>query len=148
MMNPPLSIKDYFFPHIQVTADSEFSRQQDDNISPTLKTQVHVEKDPEINLFQVTLEIDVTREDKDQIIPYEISLLAVGLFVVDEDWDDPEKLLGINGASILYSAAREYLITITSRGPWPALVLPTVSFLPPEEETEKKKKKTRVVKKK
>ena len=44
------------------------------------------------------------------------------------------------GTSILYSAAREYLITVTSRGPWPALVLPTVSFMPPKEKKRKNQK--------
>jgi len=38
------------------------------------------------------------------------------------------KLLRINGSSILYSSAREFLITVTSRMPYGALILPTVSF--------------------
>lgn len=58
-----------------------------------------------------------------------IELVAVGFFEVNSDWPDPLKLLKINGATILYSAAREFLITITSRGPWGAIPLPATSFL-------------------
>jgi preprotein translocase subunit SecB len=61
--------------------------------------------------------------------PYLIELIAVGFFEVNSDWPDPIKLLEINGATILYSAAREFLITITSRGPWGAIPLPATSFL-------------------
>ena len=34
----------------------------------------------------------------------------------------------MNGSSILYSSAREYLLLITSRAPWGQLKLPTMSF--------------------
>jgi len=58
-----------------------------------------------------------------------VELIAIGFFSVNAEWKDPLKLLEVTGASILYAAAREFLITITSRGPWGAIMLPTTSFL-------------------
>lgn len=57
-----------------------------------------------------------------------MQVVAVGIFEVIE-WPDPDKLLIINGSSILYSAAREFLINISNRGPWGGITLPVYSFL-------------------
>jgi len=42
--------------------------------------------------------------------------------------DQVAQIVAVNGASILYSSAREYLLMITSRAPWGQLSLPTMSF--------------------
>ena len=46
--------------------------------------------------------------------------------------DQPEpkvaKVVGVNGASNVFSSAREYLMLVTSRGPWGQLRLPAMSF--------------------
>ncbi|MCX5893162.1 MAG: hypothetical protein NTW80_09360, partial [Deltaproteobacteria bacterium] len=42
-----------------------------------------------------------------------------------------------NGAAILYSSTREFLLMITGRGPWGGFYLPTTNFLePPKPEKE------------
>lgn len=71
-----------------------------------------VTHDEEKDLYQVTVEISSAPENDQNPQPYTVNLIAVGIFQVNPDWKEPEKLLSINGASILYSAAREYLITI------------------------------------
>ena len=142
-MKSPLRVIDYFFPFVQVSADPEFVPEEDPS-EINYETKVAVESDIEKDIHQVSLEITAMPENEDERIPYAIHLIAIGLFQVDEDWDDKEELLRINGASILYSAAREFIITISSRGPWPAAVLPTTSFLPPA--TKKGKKKPRIKK--
>ena len=133
MMNPPLTLKKYFFPFVQVAADAEFDSSEGVP-EIAIETKVAIEKAPDNDTYQVMLEITVFPENEKKKIPYSIHLIAVGLFSVSKEWDDPEKLLKINGASILYSSAREFIITITSRGPWPPVLLPTVSFLPIEAE--------------
>lgn len=135
-MNPPLIVKEYFFPYVQVSADPEHSGEEE-TPSMDFETKVAVDKDPENDTYQVTLEITALPEDETKRIPYAIHLIAVGMFAVDPSWPDPEKLLRINGASILYSSAREFLITVTSRGPWRPMILPTISFLPAEENKSK-----------
>ena len=71
-------------------------------------------------------------ELKKYFFPYAIHLVVVGLFTIDKKFPDHEKLLRVTGASMLYSAAREFIITVTSRGPWSEVIIPTVSFLPEE----------------
>lgn len=69
--------------------------------------------------------------------PYDFKITLVGYFVVSEEvpLDRREAFVKINAASVLYSAAREYLATATGRGPLPSVVLPTVVFgLTPEKE--------------
>lgn len=157
-MNPPLIVKEYFFPFVQVSADPDITSEE--SAVMDFETKVAVDKDPDNNTYQVTLEITAMPEDETKRIPYAIHLIVVGMFSVDEKWPDPEKLLKVNGASILYSAAREFIITVTSRGPWPPTTLPTISFLPipdpkanlpekdaPPEQAKETKKKTKKVSK-
>lgn len=49
---------------------------------------------------------------------------------VAERVDNPEKLLLVNGLSMLYGIARQQLLQITEPGPAPRLMLPSISFLP------------------
>jgi len=144
MMNPPLTVKNYFFPFVQVAADAEFDSSEG---VPEIafETKVAVEKAPDNDTYQVMLEITAFPENEKKKIPYSIHLIAVGLFSVSKEWEDPEKLLKINGASILYSSAREFIITITSRGPWPPVLLPTISFIPAEEKAKIPPKRKRAI---
>jgi preprotein translocase subunit SecB len=76
--------------------------------------------------------LDITHKDIDAApLRYRFRLRIVGFFRWSaEQRPEPEvaKLVAVNGASILYSAAREYLLIVTSRAPWGQLTLPTVSF--------------------
>ena len=122
-MDTPLQLDEYFFPHVKVSADPE-----------ALGTEVSAKCDFGVKVdgegsYQVSLVISSSSESEKKRTPYSIELVAIGFFSVSPEWDNPVKLLKINGASILYAAAREFIITITSRGPWGAIMLPTTSFL-------------------
>ncbi len=124
---PPLELKKYFFPFVQVAADAEFQPGEDE-IVPHFDVRTSVARNDSDSLFQVSVEIVTEPVNEKMHIPYSIHLIGVGLFAVDDTWPDPEKLLKITGASIIYSASREFIITVTSRGPWPPVILPTISF--------------------
>jgi preprotein translocase subunit SecB len=147
----PLQLKQYFFPHVEVTADAQFKSTKKP-IKPFFDVKTYVDNDENNGLYQVMLEITVEPENDKSRVPYSIHLVAVGLFEVRPDFPDPEKLLGITGASMIYSAAREYIITITARGPWPKFILPTISFAPRQvtsgKDTKTKRMKKKVVSKK
>lgn len=71
------------------------------------------------------------RKDK---VPYSFRVSLVGYFHIDKDAvkDDEKKanmLLYAGAPALLYAAARELLATATARGPYPAVVLPSVSFM-------------------
>lgn len=128
-MSSPLVLKEYFFPVFQVVALPKFSADRDVS-DLEYSVDVGLLKAEKGNEYQLSVEIrtaDFEKSDENQP-SYDINLVALGIFEVNPKWPEPEKLVKINGASILYSAAREFLITITSRGPWGAVTLPTVSF--------------------
>lgn len=126
-MKPPLELKQYFFPVTQVVADPEASDDKDVNaINYTIGTSI--QKSEEEDFYQVAVDISSPPDDEECNQAYRIHIVVVGVFKVAQSWDEKEKLLRVNGSSILYSAAREFLITITSRGPFGAVTLPTISF--------------------
>ena len=123
-MNTPIKIDEYFFPVVQVVADPSA---EDKEQELDYKIEVSLSHDKEKKFYQVAIEITSIQDDKAQ--QYAINVVVIGIFRVDKRFKDIKKMLYINGASMLYSAAREFLITITSRGPWGAVTLPTHSFL-------------------
>jgi preprotein translocase subunit SecB len=67
-------------------------------------------------------------------VPYTFRVALVGFFhvdhsVVEKDEKQASVLLYANAPALLYAAARELLATTTARGPYPAVILPSVSFL-------------------
>jgi preprotein translocase subunit SecB len=128
MMNTPLRLDSYFFPVVQVVANPKYRNAEEQQEQP-FRISPSVAKNGENGLYQVSVEISLLQEEKKSPVPYSIQLVAFGFFAVQPDWPEPEKLLFINGSTILYAAAREFLITISSRGPWGAVTLPMVSFL-------------------
>lgn len=127
-MKSPLVTNDYFFPVTQVVAEPRFPIDDADvnEVDYDIRTGLAQNQDKE-NEYRVTLEIE-SKQKEDTPIAYKIQIVVIGTFTVVDNCSKPEKLVEINGASILYSATREFLITVTSRGPYGALMLPTVSF--------------------
>jgi len=123
----PLLLEEYFFPVVQVVANSSTPEEEIElnfDINVTLRENESEGK----KLYQVAVDIHSTEEIEESKQPYTIHLVAIGIFSVVPEFPDIPKLLHITGSSMLYSAAREFLITITSRGPWDAISLPTFSF--------------------
>jgi preprotein translocase subunit SecB len=76
-------------------------------------------------------------------VPYSFKVSLVGYFhvdgsVVEKDKKQASVLLYANAPALLYAAARELLATTTGRGPYPAVILPSVSFLDDAERIVKK----------
>lgn len=127
-MKSPLKIVSYFFPAVAVAADPNFNP-DNDTVEPEVEVNIGVARDEENDSYEVALEISLEAENEKKKQPYSISLVAIGIFQVAPDFPDPDKLLRLNGASIIYGAAREFIITITSRGPWGQVMLPSISFI-------------------
>jgi preprotein translocase subunit SecB len=128
-MDSPLILLEYCFPVVQVVANPNINPEA--NIKATqYDIEVGLAKSENDEVYQVTVDIASIddQQEGEQGVPYNIHLVALGHFKVHPEWPDPDKMVSVNGASILYSAAREFLITITSRGPWGQISLPTKSF--------------------
>ena len=68
------------------------------------------------------------RKDK---IPYSFRISIAGYFHIHADKildGDERSIVYVNAPSVLFSAARDLLASATARGPFPAVILPLVSF--------------------
>jgi preprotein translocase subunit SecB len=90
------------------------------------------------------LTVSFKRKVKKPPVPYSGTLKIAGFFSVDPSVpkEKMETLLMVNGLSMLYSSAREHVLSVTSRGPWGPFYLPTVSFNPNADSIEGKTRKT------
>lgn len=75
--------------------------------------------------------VSIGRKDR---VPYSFRVSLVGYFHLDKSVAEKNKkeatiLLYANAPALLYAAARELLATATARGPYPAVILPSVSFM-------------------
>lgn len=107
-------------------------QQPDIMTCPPISTDITVhfgqnKKDP--LRFRVALQVTSHEADKDD--PYTFDIQLVGYFSL-KDGVKPFPGMDIfvqrNAVMILYSTAREVISSVTSRGPFPALMLPTLSF--------------------
>lgn len=131
-MNAPLQLERYVFTKLEIQANPDFAPQEVSSDNP-IKLRLDIglgEHNEDATKFQVIVGIDELRSEGGTL-PYRISLQVVGQISVAKDFkhDDLKKLVQVNGASMLYSAARELVLLVTGRGPWPAFQLPTISFL-------------------
>lgn len=140
-MKPTASLincTNYFVTEMSLSSSSTYDPEKDSNLE---LADLRVESDlslvkPDEPLWAVALSVDqnVTAEKN---APYNFLVRLVGFFTIVEGVPKEriEKLLLTNGSSILFAAAREILRDMTSKGPYPPLLLPTLSFFPlPKEE--------------
>ncbi len=64
--------------------------------------------------------------------PYVFRTAFTGFFRISEKYPahQVDLMFATNAPALLYSAARELLATVTGRGPYPSVTLPSVTFLP------------------
>lgn len=126
MKPSPLQLERYFFTKIQLEAHATKDAKVAHQIECNVELGQAVE---EPRRYQVELNVRL-KSPPDQQAAYTGEFQAVGLFrVVDscpqEKCDD---LVEANGAALLFGAIREMVSNLTSRGPWPAVMLRTVTF--------------------
>lgn len=128
-MHPsPLQLEKYFFSRVLI--DSHV-----DGIVGTpnlLNCQVELgQASDNAKRYQVILRVRL-ESPPDKKATYTGEIHAVGLYRVVDDWpeDKVESLVETNGAGVLFGAARELIFNLTSRGPWPPVMLNTFTFIP------------------
>lgn len=133
-MSPtPLRLEHYFFTRVHLEANPEYvvaeggaPAQEDIDVGIRIEVLRH-DEDP--HRYQLTLTINkvTAREGR---VPYNLDIQVVGLFSIDPDFkhDNIDRLVQVNGASMLFTATREHVLMVTGRGPWGPFQLPTVNF--------------------
>jgi len=148
MAKSPLQLKQYFFTKINCEADLTFKKPPK-NAETKLEVQVQSTISPhKDNKRDWRVILDIQAFSPDKSVPYKLDLQVTGFFKVAEGYpeDKLSEFIRITGSSILYSGAREFLLGITSRGPWAPVLLPTISFMEPNQRVEPKSTKSRKTK--
>lgn len=105
----------------------------DPNVGPDVATIVDASpnKDNPREWF-VGLYVEL-KTPADKKASYTGHIQLVGVFRINDQWpaEKMEMLVRVNGSSVLYGAARELVANLTARGPWPMVMLPTLSFVSP-----------------
>lgn len=83
--------------------------------------------DPHEFVVKVKLEHSPTESSG---FPYRFLIEVEGLFVIDHNGEIGERrrLVAVNGASILYGAMREHLLTLSARHRYGPILLPCLDF--------------------
>jgi len=150
MTQSPLLLERYFFTKVSIDAQAN----GDITAVNGLETKVDVKKsrppiDPEKlagyqDHYLVTLTLGLAPLDE-KIPTYIGQFVVVGYFRVAPSYtrEEHDRLVAINGASILFGVIREMVANITARGPFPMLTLISLNFsdlYPKKEETPAKDK--------
>src|SRR6266545_2659775 len=131
MIPSQLDLQDYFVTSLSLTANRSYDREKGGKPSVTdLQVEPILGPDQKDNRhWQLTLKVSY-RPGPDVNTPYHFSVEIVGLFQVSPQVAE-EKIkwwIETNATAVLYSALREVVRAVTSRGPYPALLLPTGTF--------------------
>lgn len=143
----PLKIKNYFVTSLSIKANpaeegAKSPLEDGVNLVTKVETAQHAENKRD---WRVALQINCSPAEKN-VCAYVIGVELVGFFEVDKDLK--EELIGdvvaANAPAILYSAARELILLVTGRGPFPPFALPSATFI---DETPSSKKRLEEAKK-
>lgn len=142
-MNPkplsPLQLNHSLFTDVKITAQ----HLTDAEMQGTLQTAVEFRIQPDPNnrrIWQVIVRVHL-QSPPNAKAPYIGTVESAGMFSVAPDWPEEkiDQLVAVNGTGLLYSGIREMVCSITSRGPWGMIMIPTQSFLGAYEDSKKNK---------
>ena len=133
----PLQLSFYQVMELSVAYRSEHDpdKPEPDTICHGMEAYLHVDRDQshesyENTCWHVALRLSFQPLDDDNS-RYSFVAGLLGVFFCANETPkglDAETLVGVNGTSILYGIARDLILTISEKGPWGALTLPTMSF--------------------
>lgn len=134
MQPSPLQLEAYFLKELTFTITDQLETPPKRSAkADNLGIKVQADAGPrDDDPFKWRCELTVESVEEAEIIPpYRFRITFVGFFHVAKGYpaERVELMARTNAPALLFSAAREALVPITSRGPYPAIVLPSVTFL-------------------
>lgn len=126
MLLSSLQLERSFFKRVEIVAASAA-----ETVPPQkIETTVNSGRDPGvIGRYRIDLIIRLLPEgDKSSSYTGVVEVSGFFRIVGPISPDKQDQLVTVNGCSMLFGMAREMVSNVTARGPWPMLVLPTVSF--------------------
>lgn len=137
MQTSPLQLENYFLKELRFSLNDDLKnlprkggKIKYENPDININVEIGMQEDnPRKWRCELTVESIENREG----LPYFFKITFVGFFDVVEAYPESsiEVMAKANAPALLYSAARETLLPLTGRGQFPALVLPSVTFVQP-----------------
>ncbi len=146
MQASPLQLEIYFLKDLSFSLTNDLKKLEEEKVEfegldiSIKDNTTSVDDDPRKWHSEVIVEAKSKSKTK---VPYVFKVVMAGFFSVDADYpEDRTKILAeTNAPAILYSSIREIIINLTSRSPYPNLLLPSITFLKPPEDAKKTAKK-------
>lgn len=135
----PLQVKHYHFTELSVMARLDIDIEKLDYGSEPyppieeakIRTDISLGEPDDSDPHQFVVKLGIScGPDKDSSFPYLFSASLEGVFTIDHngDLEERKRLVVCNGASILYGAAREQLLSLTARHKFGPMLLPAANF--------------------
>jgi len=131
----PLQLKEYFLTEVSVRLNEEFvgAAEKDSSFDENIEIAAEIRRgaNPANKRdWKVDLKIRLSHPEPKRL-PYEVQIGASGIFAVAPNVPDEfiERLVSANAPAVLYGGMREVVAQLTRRGPNPALLLPSVTFV-------------------
>lgn len=139
MNRSPLQLKHYHFVSLALRAREDLESFSIADSQGPYPDFGDISLQPEVSLYSnedagecgpYLVRLALAYDPVDDPFPYRFEVIVEGVFALEEGngMDDCKKLVVINGASVLYSAAREQLLTLSSRHLYGPMMLPTLNF--------------------
>lgn len=126
-----LQLETYFIDEIQCKTNKDYLKKEKisfEGFDVTFESGINA-NNPLLRRIVLTI-----KQENNIDKPYEFKLTIIGIFSISESFaarekeSQLEKLINTNCPSILYTAAREIILTLTSRQPNGSYMLPTIAF--------------------
>jgi len=135
-LKPLFRLERYFVTSTKCTATPGYRKGQKRDGRVEVKANImNHQEDP--SRWRIDLEIGLSEQMDKSSVPYDLSLHLVGFFLCPGTKEAPEEevkkvvpLIYVQGASLLYALATEYLRNITAAGPYGPYLLPSYTFVP------------------
>jgi len=129
-MSLQLLLSKYYFDRVLIEANGEWPQAQ----APLSGVKVEVEvgaRTDDPTRWRISLAIRDAPNEPGKPTPYKLDVRLHGFFQVDArglPQEQVARVVQVNGASILYSAAREFVLLISARNRFGQVMLPTLHF--------------------
>ena len=129
MIPSPLSLDTYYFTKIDVAASGiDLKDAGTGVINNRLNIKRHKE-DPRKFMLTFGLRQKAEKGKAPPAYTFEFDIVGFVTVIAEYPEDKVDTLVKVNGPAILYASIREMVANLTARGPFPAVALPTVTFV-------------------
>ena len=129
MQAADFTLESIFYPETIIKANINFDRSHDEDTPNGPEAKIFVHSTDEASL---TIALKIVVAATTPADPYEVEVTAVGRFSTGRQKNEKASISQIlaSAPNILYGAAREHVLQVTSRSAWNELILGPVVFEP------------------